>query len=222
MSVEVEAPASSRRIPGVPIRGRCLSSSSARARARSATRCRRSTCPTRSRFPSRSSARRSRARRRSPRWTSRGTSRGCRSVNFSIDQGLYPLGSCTMKHNPRTNEEMARLPGLRGGAPARARGPVAGHARAGVAPRARPRRADGPAARHAPAVGRRAGRARRASFIVRKALEKTRAAAQDRAHPRLRPRHEPGVGALRRATTVKELKSNAARHDSTSTFSRRR
>ena len=24
-------------------------------------------------------------------------------LNFSIDQGLYPLGSCTMKHNPRTN-----------------------------------------------------------------------------------------------------------------------
>ncbi|HYB52509.1 MAG TPA: aminomethyl-transferring glycine dehydrogenase subunit GcvPB, partial [Thermoanaerobaculia bacterium] len=32
--------------------------------------------------------------------------------NFSIDQGLYPLGSCTMKHNPRTNEEVARLPGF--------------------------------------------------------------------------------------------------------------
>ncbi len=33
-------------------------------------------------------------------------------LNFSIDQGLYPLGSCTMKHNPRLNEEMARLPGF--------------------------------------------------------------------------------------------------------------
>ena len=33
-------------------------------------------------------------------------------LNFSIDQGLYALGSCTMKHNPRTNEEMARLPGF--------------------------------------------------------------------------------------------------------------
>jgi len=33
-------------------------------------------------------------------------------LNFSIDQALYPLGSCTMKHNPRTNEEMARLPGF--------------------------------------------------------------------------------------------------------------
>lgn len=33
-------------------------------------------------------------------------------LNFAIDQALYPLGSCTMKHNPRTNEEMARLPGF--------------------------------------------------------------------------------------------------------------
>ncbi|WP_341894674.1 aminomethyl-transferring glycine dehydrogenase subunit GcvPB [Ferrovibrio terrae] len=32
--------------------------------------------------------------------------------NYSIDAGLYPLGSCTMKHNPRLNEKMARLPGL--------------------------------------------------------------------------------------------------------------
>ncbi|MCX5512361.1 glycine dehydrogenase (aminomethyl-transferring) [Kaistia algarum] len=32
--------------------------------------------------------------------------------NYSIDSGLYPLGSCTMKHNPRLNEKMARLPGL--------------------------------------------------------------------------------------------------------------
>jgi glycine dehydrogenase subunit 2 len=33
-------------------------------------------------------------------------------LNFSIDQALYPLGSCTMKHNPRTNEEVARLAGF--------------------------------------------------------------------------------------------------------------
>ena len=32
--------------------------------------------------------------------------------NYAIDMGLYPLGSCTMKHNPRLNEAMARLPGL--------------------------------------------------------------------------------------------------------------
>ena len=32
--------------------------------------------------------------------------------NFSIDSGFYPLGSCTMKYNPRVNEDVARLPGI--------------------------------------------------------------------------------------------------------------
>ncbi len=32
--------------------------------------------------------------------------------NYAIDMGPYPLGSCTMKHNPRINEKLARLPGL--------------------------------------------------------------------------------------------------------------
>jgi len=32
--------------------------------------------------------------------------------NYAIDMGLFPLGSCTMKHNPRLNEKMARLPGF--------------------------------------------------------------------------------------------------------------
>jgi len=32
--------------------------------------------------------------------------------NYAIDAGFYPLGSCTMKHNPRLNEKMARLPGF--------------------------------------------------------------------------------------------------------------
>lgn len=32
--------------------------------------------------------------------------------NYAIDSGLYPLGSCTMKHNPRLNEKVARLPGI--------------------------------------------------------------------------------------------------------------
>lgn len=32
--------------------------------------------------------------------------------NYAVDIGLYPLGSCTMKYNPKINEEMARLPGF--------------------------------------------------------------------------------------------------------------
>ena len=33
-------------------------------------------------------------------------------LNYSIDTGFYPLGSCTMKYNPKVNEETARLPGF--------------------------------------------------------------------------------------------------------------
>jgi glycine dehydrogenase subunit 2 len=33
-------------------------------------------------------------------------------MNYSIDSGFYPLGSCTMKYNPKVNEEAARLPGF--------------------------------------------------------------------------------------------------------------
>jgi glycine dehydrogenase subunit 2 len=32
--------------------------------------------------------------------------------NYAIDMGLYTLGSCTMKHNPRLNERAVRMPGL--------------------------------------------------------------------------------------------------------------
>ncbi|MCL2332168.1 MAG: aminomethyl-transferring glycine dehydrogenase subunit GcvPB [Actinomycetia bacterium] len=33
-------------------------------------------------------------------------------MNFGVDTGSYPLGSCTMKYNPRINEQTARLPGF--------------------------------------------------------------------------------------------------------------
>jgi len=33
-------------------------------------------------------------------------------LNYSIDEGFYPLGSCTMKYNPKINEEVARLTGF--------------------------------------------------------------------------------------------------------------
>ena len=33
--------------------------------------------------------------------------------NFGIDTGFYPLGSCTMKYNPRVNERLALLAGFR-------------------------------------------------------------------------------------------------------------
>ncbi len=34
--------------------------------------------------------------------------------NYAIDIGLYPLGSCTMKYNPKVNERVARMPGFAG------------------------------------------------------------------------------------------------------------
>ncbi len=37
---------------------------------------------------------------------------GLTTRNFGVDTGFYPLGSCTMKHNPRVNEVVARLPGF--------------------------------------------------------------------------------------------------------------
>ncbi len=37
--------------------------------------------------------------------------------NFGVDTGMYPLGSCTMKYSPKTNEKQASLPGLAGAHP---------------------------------------------------------------------------------------------------------
>jgi len=34
--------------------------------------------------------------------------------NYGVDSGFYPLGSCTMKYNPKVNEDLARLPGFSG------------------------------------------------------------------------------------------------------------
>ncbi len=33
-------------------------------------------------------------------------------LNYHVDKGFYPLGSCTMKYNPKINEDLSRLPGL--------------------------------------------------------------------------------------------------------------
>lgn len=34
------------------------------------------------------------------------------TLNYGLDSGFYPLGSCTMKYNPKVNERLARLPGF--------------------------------------------------------------------------------------------------------------
>ncbi len=38
-------------------------------------------------------------------------------MNFGVDSGMYPLGSCTMKYNPRINEDACRLDGFAGAHP---------------------------------------------------------------------------------------------------------
>ncbi len=38
-------------------------------------------------------------------------------LNYAIDLGLYPLGSCTMKYNPKVNEQVARIAGFGGAHP---------------------------------------------------------------------------------------------------------
>src|SRR5690625_2136870 len=37
---------------------------------------------------------------------------GLSNRNFGIDSGFYPLGSCTMKYNPKINEDVARMDGF--------------------------------------------------------------------------------------------------------------
>ena len=82
--------------------------------------------------------------------------------NFGIDTGFYPLGSCTMKHNPRVNERVVDAARLQGSPPAPGGGRGAGRARADVAPAGDP--AGDRRARRvlAPAGRRLAGRADRA------------------------------------------------------------
>ena len=59
--------------------------------------------------------------------------------NFGIDTGFYPLGSCTMKYNPRVNERLVALPGFANLHPLQEEERRAGRARARVAPAGDPR-----------------------------------------------------------------------------------
>ena len=79
--------------------------------------------------------------------------------NYGVDSGFYPLGSCTMKYNPKVNEDVARLPGFASRPPLPARGALPGSPAADVRAGAISRRGK----RHGPgdpaALGRRPGRA---------------------------------------------------------------
>ena len=141
-------------------------------------------------------------------------------LNFSIDQGLYALGSCTMKHNPRINEEMARLPGFA----------AAHRSRRSPCRRARSSSRGGSSAScseltglprvtlqpSAGAQGELAG-----ILMVRRALEKTGNARKTVLIPDSAHGTNP-ASAHFAGYAVKELKSNAARHGRPRRRSRRR
>ncbi len=113
--------------------------------------------------------------------------------NFDLDSGFYPLGSCTMKHNPRLHERVAALPG---------------HAR--LHPLQDPRRAQGalelmwnleralgevaglPHVSLQPSAG---SHGELAGVLLTRAYHEARGEhAHEGAHPRHRPRHQPGDG----------------------------
>ena len=114
--------------------------------------------------------------------------------NFDLDSGFYPLGSCTMKHNPRLHERVAALPGPREAASAAAPGAGAGRAGADVEPRARSRRGRRAAARLAAAERRFARRARRRAADEGLPRRPRRAAPHQGADARHGARDEPGDG----------------------------
>ena len=113
--------------------------------------------------------------------------------NFGIDTGFYPLGSCTMKHNPRVNERLAALPGFRDLHPLQEEEGAQGALELMWRAPGGPRRDHRPRRRLA-ATGRRlAGRADRADADARllRRPRRGRTAAQDR-HPGHRARNQPG------------------------------
>ena len=115
------------------------------------------------------------------------------TLNMSIDANFYPLGSCTMKYNPKRNERLAALAGP--GRPASLSGREHAPGAAGDPLRAPgdPRR-DRRAARRQPAAGgRRAGRADRAAGR-RGLLPRPGRDADAGPDPRQRPRHQPRLG----------------------------
>ena len=113
--------------------------------------------------------------------------------NFDLDTGFYPLGSCTMKHNPKLHERVAALAGSRQAASAPAARACPGGARADVAPAGGAGGDRGPAARLAAAVGRIARRACGGAADARLPRGPRRAAHQG-ADPRHRARDQPGDG----------------------------
>ena len=144
--------------------------------------------------PREPAARRSpRSSPRSPSPRSSATTTGISRRNFDLDTGPYPLGSCTMKHNPRLNERVAALPGHARLHPAQDPKRAQGALELMWRPRARAGGDHRAAARLAAALGRLARRARGPAAHPR-LPRRPRRGAHEGAHPRHRARHQPGDG----------------------------
>ena len=117
-------------------------------------------------------------------------------LNYSVDDGFYPLGSCTMKYNPKINEKLAAADELQAH-------PYAPHdlVQGNLEIMARLEEwlveltglAGFTLTPAAGAHGEFTG-----MLIIRKYLQEKGDAAQGRADPRFGPRHQPGFGPFRR------------------------
>ena len=112
-------------------------------------------------------------------------------MNYGVDTGAYPLGSCTMKYNPKVAETVAALPGFQRLHPLQPDATVQGALELLWRLEQALCAITGMAARHPAASGRGVrgddGPADHAGLPRR-----TRRAPHEGADPRLRPRHEPG------------------------------
>ena len=122
------------------------------------------------------------------------------ALNMSIDSNFYPLGSCTMKYNPKRNERLAALPGLGGATPLSGRVDLARLLAILFELQDRPRR-DRRAGRRQLATGR-GGAGEMTALLVAEAYFRDQGGERRKrnagAHPRQRPRHQPRLGAPRR------------------------
>ena len=103
---------------------------------------------------------------------------------FGIDTGFYPLGSCTMKHNPRVNEQRRMLPGFRDLHPLSRTRTRQGALELMWRLQDDACRGRGPARDHAPAGGRVAGRADRPDAHARVLRRPRRGRARHDRHRR--------------------------------------
>ena len=119
------------------------------------------------------------------------------TLNMSIDTNFYPLGSCTMKYNPKRNERLAALPGLAAQHPYQDESTLQGMLAILFELQEILAEIAGLRRRQPAAGGRGAGRADRPAGRGG-LLPRPRRDAHPGPDPRQRPRHQPRLGPPRR------------------------